>query len=455
MIAAREAPESSSHRFDLGRRAFLKLVGGSALVGVAGRAVGNSGEPRRVEVAVVGAGLFGASAAMHLVDSGIRSVVLVGPPELAGGMSAAQHFASHYDESRNVTAMDADIEWARLAKSSIEPLRRLERRSRLEILRELGSLRVTQDRFARGYFALDGIESNAARLGIELTRLDSARLAARYPDIRFSPDSRGLLQERSAGLLRPRRLVAALRKVAIEGGASWVDAEVTRVEPTAEHVELRLDSGARIRARHVLVATGAAPIGHDLLREGTGVELKRSPNLPITIEVPDEFETKLPPTMITTAREGEFFGGFVAPPLPYPDGRHRIKVAGQVRSLVDGSEMADQVAATVRVIEHLFSLKARNVDSGVCFSTDSDRGRPLIEWVDSRLAVALAGNGKGAKAALEIGRRASDLLRSRIQHDVPAGRVAAFRKDGQSPAMAMATGRTTAHGNTTTGTHTS
>ena len=81
-------------------------------------------------------------------------MLLIGPSEVVGGTSAAQIPASHYDESRNATAMDADPEWADLAQSSIEPLRALEKRSQTKILYEVGSLRVTQGRLAESYFNL-------------------------------------------------------------------------------------------------------------------------------------------------------------------------------------------------------------------------------------------------------------------------------------------------------------
>ncbi|MBW2269469.1 MAG: FAD-binding oxidoreductase [Deltaproteobacteria bacterium] len=391
----------------------LKVITGGLFVGVPGRAASGAGEPRRVEVAVVGAGLFGASAAMHLAAAGARSVLLIGPAEVVGGTSAAQILASHYDESRNATSMDADPEWAELARSSIEPLRALEKRSQTKILHEVGSLRVTQGHLAEGYFNLDGIRETAAKLDIGLVSLSSATLAARYPEVRFDADSHGLLQERNAGLIRPRRLVAALRKAAVEDGATWIDEEVTRIEPATDHVDLLLDSGTRVRAQRILVATGAAPIGHTMLPEKSEANVRLFANLPTHVEVPEEFETTLPPTMITISHGGEFFGGFVAPPVRYPDGRRYIKAAGQARSLVDGALVSDQVDGTARAVRHLFpSLEPGAVNSRVCMTTDTDSGRPIIDWVDSRIAVAIAGNGRGAKAALEIGRRAAALIAS-------------------------------------------
>ena len=398
---SRTAPTFSSTRRDV-----LKAIGGGLFVAASG--CSRSAEIEPVSIAVVGAGLFGSSTAMHLASSGAGSVLLIGPSEVEGGTSAAQALASHYDESRNATAMDADPEWAELARSSVEPMRALENRSGMKVFHEVGSLRVTQGRFAQGYFNIDGIRNTASKLAIPLVSLTPQSLAARYPECHFDSDSLGLLQERDAGVIRPRSLVSAMRKVAVLDGATWLDDEVTRIEPETDYVSLLLASGTRLRAQRVVVATGAAPIGHALLPDEPAGKFAVHGNLAVHIEVPDSFKTTLSPTMLTSSSADEFFGGFIAPPMRYPDGRRYVKVAGQVRSLADGAPVPDQVDGAVRAAKRLFpSLTPGSVRSQVCMTTDTESGRPVIDWVDSKIAVAIAGNGKGAKAALEIGRRAA------------------------------------------------
>jgi len=401
-------------RFDSARRQLLKaLLGTLVASSSADRASGADG-PRHAQVAIVGAGLFGASTAMHLAARSVPSVLLIGPAENAASTSAAQKLASHYDESRNATAMDADPMWAELARSSIDPLRALERRTGTRIFAEVGSLRVTQGELAGGYFDLDGIRKTADQLGVDLVELDASSLAARYPEANFDGGSIGLLQERNAGVIHPRRLVSGLRKVALEDGATWIEDEVVQIDPGPDHVELLLASGAQVRARLIVVATGAAPIGHALLTGETAVGLKTHAHRPIHIEVPDDFESTVPPLMITSADGDGIFGGFVAPPLRYPDGHRYIKVAGQSFSRSDGQATSDAVTAAIRATKRLFpKLEPGAAHSRICMTTDSANGRPIIDWVDDRVAVAIAGNGRGAKAAIEIGRRAADLVLSR------------------------------------------
>jgi glycine/D-amino acid oxidase-like deaminating enzyme len=198
----------------------------------------------------------------------------------------------------------------------------------------------------------------------------------------------------------------------VELGATWLDDEVARIERVADTVEIETRSGQGLRAARVLVATGAGPLGWGLLADPRRVT--PTGHVPTQIAVPDDFETDMPPVMVTTSAAGEFFGGFVAPPVTYPDGRRYIKAVGQTVVIKDQRLLPDQEAGTVRAVQRLFpGLVVGAVQSQRCTSTDSRTGRPIIEWVDESIAVAIAGNGKGVKAALEIGRRAATLVMSR------------------------------------------
>jgi len=43
-------------------------------------------------------------------------------------------------------------------------------------------------------------------------------------------------------------------------------------------------------------------------------------------------------------------------------------------------------------------------------TADTPGGRQIIDWVSPGIAVAIASNGKGVKAAMELGRRAAELV---------------------------------------------
>ena len=65
---------------------------------------------------------------MHLSLGRARSALMVGPAEAIAPHTPAHALESHYDESRNATAMDPDPEWAVLAKGSLSAMRSLEER---------------------------------------------------------------------------------------------------------------------------------------------------------------------------------------------------------------------------------------------------------------------------------------------------------------------------------------
>jgi hypothetical protein len=102
----KDSDEALGHVVDPLRRSLLKVIAGGLTLGSSAQRAFAAGEPSRVEVAVVGAGLFGGAAATHLAADDARSVVIIGPREIPGDASPAQLLSSHYDESRNATSMD-------------------------------------------------------------------------------------------------------------------------------------------------------------------------------------------------------------------------------------------------------------------------------------------------------------------------------------------------------------
>ena len=75
--------------------------------------------PDLYDVAVVGRGLIGASAARHLAESGIK-VVLIGPDEPFDRRASSGPFCSHPDEGRITRVAGRTAIWSQLAARSIE-----------------------------------------------------------------------------------------------------------------------------------------------------------------------------------------------------------------------------------------------------------------------------------------------------------------------------------------------
>ena len=110
------------------------------------------------------------------------------------------------------------------------------------------------------------------------------------------------------------------------------------------------------------------------------------------------------------------------PPVPYPDGRIRLKVGGDLKAfdpLGPGDLVtwfrSDGDRAEVEALEHSLRALLPDVTFGdlvgaPCVVTGTATGLPYIGWVDDRIAVAVGGNGSAAKSGDELGRIAASLV---------------------------------------------
>ena len=220
---------------------------------------------RRVfDIAVVGAGLFGSAAARYLSQDG-EGIALIGPREPADRRAHRGVFASHHDASRLIRIVDPDLVWATLARRSIAQFRALEARSGREFFREVGYLMVTPGGLGTDWFDFPAMRAVASDLRVDLDTLDGDALRRRFPELRFTPESAGLLQRSDAGYIDPRKLLHVQQSIALAQGTSRIDDEVVELRHEAGQVELRTRDDTRIRANRVLVATGASTNASRLL----------------------------------------------------------------------------------------------------------------------------------------------------------------------------------------------
>lgn len=221
------------------------------------------------DVAIVGAGISGALAAWHLTEAGLDVVVL------------DRRDVAHGSTAGSTSLLQYEID---------EPLHRLARRYGFEDA-------------ARAYHrcreAIDGIAQIARRLPLEchfehrtslyLARNDThvARLRAEYAaraeagfDVEWWDRRRvaatstlphpAAILSRHGGQVDSFRLTHGLLAAAKAGGARIHDrTTVTQRHPRARSVELRTDTGARVTARHLVIATGYETATFPLARRFT------------------------------------------------------------------------------------------------------------------------------------------------------------------------------------------
>ena len=94
------------------------------------------------DIAVIGNGMMGASAARHLSETGLH-VAAVGPAEPLDWQAHDGVFASHYDEARITRIVDPDPVWSTLAARSIAAYGEIEERTGIPFHQRAGCLRVS------------------------------------------------------------------------------------------------------------------------------------------------------------------------------------------------------------------------------------------------------------------------------------------------------------------------
>ncbi len=184
-----------------------------------------------MDVAVVGAGSFGAWTAWHLRQAGL-SVRLLD----AHGPGNAR--ASSGGESRVIRSSLRSLdEWKALAADTGESL-----------FHEAGVLWLAGPGDGYAMATLGTLE----RLGVRHEQLSPDALAARYPQFAFAPGTFGILEPKS-GALMARRAVQAVVRRAVQGGVAYATAAVA---PPAGSPVVATASGERVSAGTFVFACG-------------------------------------------------------------------------------------------------------------------------------------------------------------------------------------------------------
>jgi monomeric sarcosine oxidase len=197
------------------------------------------------DVAVIGAGCFGAWAALHLQRRGL-SVLLVdkyGPANArasSGGESRIIRMGYGPDELYTRMSLRSLAAWQRLAGETREPL-----------FQPTGVLWLarTGDRYTADTLA------TLASVGVPHEALDSPAIRARYPQFVLDDDAWGIFEPES-GALMARRAVQAVVREAVRAGAEYRTAAVAPPELRGRLPALRTSDGAEIAAGSFVFACG-------------------------------------------------------------------------------------------------------------------------------------------------------------------------------------------------------
>ncbi len=201
---------------------------------------------RTYDVAVVGAGVFGAWTALRLVERGRRVVLLdqYGP---------ANARASSGGESRILRAgYGADELYSRWAIRSLKLWKEFFGDSWTEFFHNCGVLWLASGQEAHAVQS----EAVLARCGFQAEHLGRVELERRFPQFCLDGVAWGLF-EPDSGALMARRAVQAVVAAAVNKGVDYSQACVAPLMPRARLADIQTCDGSRISAGQYLFACGA------------------------------------------------------------------------------------------------------------------------------------------------------------------------------------------------------
>lgn len=212
----------------------------------------------RTEVAIIGGGFTGLSAALTLAEEGIPAVVLEGARIgwAASGRNGGQinsAFARGQDEvERSTSPQDAAMLWS-LAEEAKALLRSRVARHGIDARIVDGHLSVAErPRQMKDLHAVHDEWQRYGLAGVRLLDRDETQAAV------AGPKFIGGLLDPTGGHLNPLRLAIGMADaVASSGGTIYERSKVVRLDDEADGVRLTTQDGAVIHARHVLLAGNA------------------------------------------------------------------------------------------------------------------------------------------------------------------------------------------------------
>lgn len=341
------------------------------------------------DVAVIGAGVFGAWTALQLKRTG-KSVTLL------DAYGPGNSRSSSGDESRIMRmGYGADEVYTRSAMRSLQLWQELFERLKEPLFHQTGVLWLAHEDDPYPSKTAETL----ARLGIPFEKLSSSDVTSRYPQIRVDGISWALLEPNS-GVLSARRAVEAVVAEGIRNGLEYFQEAVSGTgvppvdnEPKLHHVTTI--SGQRLSASHYVFACGPwlPKIFPDLLAN----RIRPTRQEVFYFAPPAASRNFAAPTLPTWIDFKEEAYG-----LPNVDG-HGVKIAIDRHGPAFDPESGDRTATTEGLAEvrgylarRLPALQdARVIEARVCQYENTSNGDFLIELHPAWGNVWLVGGGSG------------------------------------------------------------
>lgn len=208
------------------------------------RSVASSGGTA-YDLAIIGAGVFGAWTAYHARMTGMKVVLLD-----AHGPANAR--ASSGGESRIIRmGYGADEIYTRWSMRSLELWKDYFQRTGQKLFHATGVLWMAREQDVY----LTNTMATLQKVGVRFEKLSRSEMEKRFPQIHFEPDSWGVFEPES-GALMARRAVQAVVEDAVRAGIVYRRAAVGPIKGKGRLEILETSGGEQIRAARYAFACG-------------------------------------------------------------------------------------------------------------------------------------------------------------------------------------------------------
>ena len=204
------------------------------------------GLQKTFDVAVIGAGVFGAWTAWHLAKRRQRVMLI-------DAYGPANARASSGGETRIIRmGYGADELYTLWAQKSLEQWKRFFEAAKAPLFHETGLLWL-------GGADDSQLQRTATTLRlckVEFDKFDRAMLEAKYPQVSFEDVTKGIFEPQS-GVLMARRAVATLVEEALRMGVQYCSAQVPKPTGSGRLEQIVTSRGEKISAEQFVFACGA------------------------------------------------------------------------------------------------------------------------------------------------------------------------------------------------------
>ncbi|XP_038069465.1 uncharacterized protein LOC119738630 [Patiria miniata] len=376
------------------------------------------------DVCIVGAGMWGSTAARHASQLAGLKVCVVGPEEPTKEEFADREvFGAHYDAGRIYSTVHGSNHVGRIrglvSQRSVERYPELEELSGVKFYKEVGFI------FFGGVDAFyDTLDSFSEGVSLET----AASVRSRYPYIDTGKDGpTAILSKRSAGYLDARKYVQAQLLVARRQGCDVMNDVVVHVAQVNQSGSMLVetDSGRHITARKVLLCTGAFTPFMDLLPADRKLDVTVTSDVTVRFELDEECVRRLQdmPCLTSEFSEPSPRECYILPPITYPDGKVYVKI-GHGRYVDTTLHTHEEVRRwyideadpkTIDTLKDIFHSVVQGVKPlsevyYTCADLDTATELPYCDMVSPSLGVLVGGNSQGATMAEEMGRMGADMI---------------------------------------------